>query len=113
MGISGPPGSPGQAAQDPNPPAPEEQDDKEEEGGEEEPVKGGVNPEFEVAKGCFGVKGKVCKAPPLRDVCRSEDACGCIPKTCDCGEFDCIKAGGKEKLKKAKKQSKRKQRRQK
>lgn len=83
MGLKGPVGPPGAAAV--MPPSKTEEEKQVTEGG------GDV---LEAGKQCSGMKSKVCKLHS--DVCRTTTACGCIPKTCDCGDFDCVKAGGRE-----------------
>jgi hypothetical protein len=70
MGLQGPAGPPGAAAVMPTP-----------------------APDFSGGKICYGMKGSKCRKQ--KQYCRNTTACGCIPKTCDCGEWDCIKAGGK------------------
>uniref|UniRef100_A0A7S0XZ63 PA14 domain-containing protein n=4 Tax=Hemiselmis andersenii TaxID=464988 RepID=A0A7S0XZ63_HEMAN len=44
---------------------------------------------------CTGMRKAACKKVPS---CRFETACGCIPRSCDCGESRCIKAGGKSRM---------------
>ena len=83
MGLQGPVGPPGEAAVMPTP-----------------------APDFSGGKICYGMKGSKCRKQ--REFCKNHTACGCIPKTCSCGEWDCIKAGGKAPKIRAKKEEEQK-----
>ena len=87
----------------------EEGEEGEEEEGEEEGEGGGSqvtswppNEAAKLAATCSGLRSRKCKKVKDADgnrLCRHQTACGCTPKTCDCGEWECFKAGGKEYVK--------------